>query len=139
MMLEFFKYDPTSPAEVPYFKGGVMAGFPSPAADFEDLNISFDKLVFGNSRSTIFWARVRGSSMKNAGILYGSIIFVDKNLEPRDGVIAACVINSDTSQQLSFFEYENPKHKVLMPILDKLNTKLGDKIKFAGQVCNVSG
>jgi DNA polymerase V len=42
-------------------------------------------------------------------------------------------ISQDETQQLSFFEYENPKHKVLMPILDRINLKLGDKVKFGGQ------
>ncbi len=39
-------------------------------------------------------------------------------------------ISQDDTQQLSFFEYEDPKHKVLMSVLDKLNIKLGDKVKF---------
>lgn len=42
-------------------------------------------------------------------------------------------ISQDKTQQLSFFEYENPKHKTLMPVLDKINLKLGDKVKFGGQ------
>ncbi len=42
-------------------------------------------------------------------------------------------ISQDETQQLSMFEYENPKHKVLMNVLDKMNIKLGDKIKFGGQ------
>lgn len=42
-------------------------------------------------------------------------------------------ISQDETQQLSMFEYENPKHKVLMTVLDKLNIKMGDKVKFGGQ------
>lgn len=42
-------------------------------------------------------------------------------------------ISQDEIQQLSMFEYENPKHKVLMNVLDKLNIKLGDKVKFGSQ------
>jgi DNA polymerase V len=41
-------------------------------------------------------------------------------------------ITQDETQQLSMFEYENPKHKVLMRTLDRMNHKLGDKIKFGG-------
>lgn len=41
-------------------------------------------------------------------------------------------ITQDETQQLSMFEYEDPKHKVLMNVLDKLNIKLGDKVKFGG-------
>ncbi len=39
-------------------------------------------------------------------------------------------ISQDDTQQLSMFEYEDPKHKVLMNVLDKMNVKLGDKVKF---------
>ncbi|MEN2415527.1 Y-family DNA polymerase [Flavobacterium mesophilum] len=42
-------------------------------------------------------------------------------------------ISQDETQQLSMFEYENPKHKVLMNVLDKMNLKLGDKVKFGSQ------
>lgn len=42
-------------------------------------------------------------------------------------------ISQDKTKQLSMFEYENPKYKILMTVLDKLNLKLGDKVKFAGQ------
>lgn len=42
-------------------------------------------------------------------------------------------ISQDETQQLSMFEYENPKHKVLMNVMDKMNLKLGDKIKFGSQ------
>lgn len=42
-------------------------------------------------------------------------------------------ISQDETQQPSMFEYENPKHKVLMNVLDRLNLKLGDKVKFGSQ------
>ncbi len=42
-------------------------------------------------------------------------------------------ISQDETQQLSMFEYENPKHKILMNVLDKMNIKMGDKVKFGGQ------
>lgn len=42
-------------------------------------------------------------------------------------------ITQDETQQLSMFEYENPKHKVLMNVMDKMNLKLGDKVKFGSQ------
>ena len=52
--LEFLISDLTSIHEVPFFDDGISAGFPSPADDFQELKISFDKEVFGTSPSTIF-------------------------------------------------------------------------------------
>jgi len=40
-------------------------------------------------------------------------------------------LSKDESQQLSMFEYENPKHKVLMKVIDDVNAKMmSEKIKF---------
>lgn len=39
-------------------------------------------------------------------------------------------ISQDDTQQLSMFEYENPKEKVLMKAIDRINLKLGEKVKF---------
>jgi DNA polymerase V len=93
--LEFLAPDMTSIIEVPYFDGGIPAGFPSPASDFESLTISFDKEVFGTSPSTIFCARVTGHSMQGAGIFDGSIISVDRLKEPEDNKIAVCIIDGE--------------------------------------------
>ncbi|NMH28816.1 Y-family DNA polymerase [Flavobacterium silvaticum] len=39
-------------------------------------------------------------------------------------------ISKDESQQLHMFEYENPNHKVLMEVIDRVNHKIGEKIKY---------
>lgn len=93
--LTFLQIEVNEPISLPYFDDGVHAGFPSPADDFKELTISFDKEVFGNSPSTTFCARVSGSSMKDAGIHDGDVIVVDRLLEPQTGDIAVCVINSE--------------------------------------------
>lgn len=90
--LEFLTSDLSAMKEVPYYDDGVQAGFPSPADDFQELKISFDKEVFGHSPSTIFCARVTGSSMEGAGISNNDIIAVDRLLKPEDGDIAVCLI-----------------------------------------------
>lgn len=93
--LKFLDVDLSLSNEVPFFDGGVQAGFPSPANDFQELKISFDKEVFGTSPSTIFCARVTGHSMKGAGIDNNDVIVVDRLLDPQNNDIAVCVINND--------------------------------------------
>ena len=41
-------------------------------------------------------------------------------------------ISKDESKQLSMFYHENPKHKILMSVIDKMNQKMGEMIKFGG-------
>ena len=83
------------PIEVPYFSSGVPAGFPSPAADFEEDRISFDKIVFGHKISTKFVVKVEGSSMRGACIQDQDLIVVDKSLKPKTNMIAVCLLNGE--------------------------------------------
>ena len=50
-----------------YADQGVRAGFPSPAQDFMELSIDFNRDMIKNPLST-FYARVKGSSMIDDGI-----------------------------------------------------------------------
>ena len=91
--LDFFIPDFSEIQLIPYFDGGVPAGFESPANDFEENKISFDQIVLGNSPSTKFYVRVAGTSMTGAGIEDNDIAVVDKAAEPYDGCIAVCRLN----------------------------------------------
>ncbi|WP_395075680.1 LexA family protein [Flavobacterium sp.] len=93
--IEWLSFDLNFSTVMPYFDDGIQAGFPSPANDFEELTISFDKEVFGSSPSTIFCARVTGASMEGAGISDNDIIAVDRLLIPQDGDIAVCLIHDE--------------------------------------------
>jgi DNA polymerase V len=121
MILEFFKPNSKSKLKAPFFEGGIKAGFPSPATDFQEERISLDKVVLGASPSTKFYARVDGDSMKDAGILHGSIIVVDKAGEPANNKIAVCVVNSEftlkrlkVEKGLVWLMPENDKFKPLL-------------------------
>jgi DNA polymerase V len=90
--VNFIDFDSLNPQIVPFYEEGIPAGFPSPADDFLEQSISFDKEVFGHSPSTIFCARITGSSMKNAGISDNDIVAVNRALKPEHGDIAVCLI-----------------------------------------------
>ena len=80
--------------KIPFYTGGIKAGFPSPAADFDGTKISLDELVIKN-KTTTFYAKASGNSMINAGINDGDILVIDKSLEPKDGKIAVCFIDGE--------------------------------------------
>lgn len=51
----------------------------------------------------------------------------------RAGVIVTRIVPAN-NHQLNLFQHENPKHKYIMSVMDKLNTKYGDyKIKLGNQ------
>ena len=78
----------------PFIDQGISAGFPSPAQDFIDLSIDLNKELIKHPSST-FFGRVKGCSMKDAGINNGDLLIVDKSMEPTDGKIAVCFIDGE--------------------------------------------
>ena len=78
----------------PFIDQGISAGFPSPAQDFIDLSIDLNKELIKHPSST-FFGRVRGTSMKDAGIDNGDLLIVDKSINPTDGKIAVCFIDGE--------------------------------------------
>jgi DNA polymerase V len=92
--LTFFIPDAENSVELPYFSSGIKAGFPSPAADFDESKISLDKILIKNHEAT-FYAKASGNSMIGAGIDDGDIMVIDRSLEPTNNKIAVCCIDGE--------------------------------------------
>jgi len=92
--IDFYSANTTTELSLPMVDGGIAAGFPSPAQDYIDLKIDLNKELIANPSST-FYGRVKGPSMKDAGIEDGDILVIDKSLEPRDGDTAVCFIDGE--------------------------------------------
>jgi DNA polymerase V len=93
-LFDFYVPDYSTNLELPFFDLGISAGFPSPAQDFSELRIDLNN-EFIKNRDTTFVLKVKGHSMKNAGIFDGDFIIVDKSLEPQNGKIAVCQIDGE--------------------------------------------
>jgi len=92
--LEIYLPDLSTSFKLPLYEPPVSAGFPSPAEDYTDKSIDLNKELIRNPYST-FLARVKGFSMKDAGIEPGDILVVDKSLEAQNDRIAVCFIDGD--------------------------------------------
>jgi len=93
-ILDFYFPDYSTKLELPFFDFGISAGFPSPADDFIELTINLNK-EFIKNKDTTFFARVKGHSMKNAGIFDGDLLIIDKSIEPQNNKIAICQIDGE--------------------------------------------
>ena len=80
--------------QLPVVTEGISAGFPSPALDFVDLTIDLNKHLIKHPSAT-FYGRVKGHSLKNAGINEGDLLVIDRSLEPTNGKIAVCYIDGE--------------------------------------------
>ena len=92
--LEFYIPDYTTDLDVIFVDAGIKAGFPSPADDFIELSIDLNKEYVKN-RDCTFYAKVKGDSMKNAGIFDGDLLIIDKSLEPQNNKIAICQVDGE--------------------------------------------
>lgn len=115
--LEFLVPGMGNPLSLPYFDGGISAGFPSPADDFKEDRISLDRELVNDPEAT-FFARVNGDSMQGAGMDDGDLLVIDKSIEAYDGCIAVCFVDGDFTvkrikKQKDHIELlpENPKYR----------------------------
>lgn len=80
--------------ELPLDAVKVSAGFPSPAADYEDKRLDINEYLIRNPVSTFFFA-VEGDSMEGAEIFDGDILVVDKSIRPRHGHIVIAFVDGE--------------------------------------------
>lgn len=92
--VEIFSGEFNTKLSLEYADGGIFAGFPSPAQDYIDRSLDFNRDIIKHPAAT-FYAKVIGQSMEGAGIDSGDIIVVDRALEPRDGDIVVACINRE--------------------------------------------
>jgi SOS response UmuD protein. Serine peptidase. MEROPS family S24 len=92
--LDIYSVSTDTRLSLPLISEGIRAGFPSPAMDFEDIRIDLNQYLIKNPSAT-FYGKVRGDSLKNAGIEEGDILIIDKSVEPADGKIAVCFLDGE--------------------------------------------
>ena len=79
---------------LPMDAGKVSAGFPSPAADYEDKRLDINEYLVRNPVSTFFFP-VQGESMQGAEIFDGDILVVDRSVRARHGHIIIAFVNGE--------------------------------------------
>ena len=113
---------------IPYVLSRISAGFPSPADDYIENNLSLSELLIRNHLST-FLMKASGDSMTDVGINHNDILVVDRSLEPknRDIVIAIFEGNLTVKRLLiktngsGVLKSENSLHKnILIPEITDL-------------------
>lgn len=98
--IEIFKSSFATILSLPFADDGIRAGFPSPAQDYMDKSLDFNRELISHPAAT-FYAKVVGQSMINAGIDEGDIIVVDRALTPcQDDIVVAYVNGEFTMKYL---------------------------------------
>jgi DNA polymerase V len=117
--LNLFLPDFENSNELPFIAGGIKAGFPSPAADFDESKISLDNVLVKNREAT-FYAKASGTSMIGAGIDDGDVLVIDRSIEPQNNKIAVCFIDGEFTVKRIKIEkdglYLMPENTAFQPI-----------------------
>ena len=114
-VLDIHPIDLTSEITISYHNTSIQAGFPSPADDYVESPIDLNKELIPHPVST-FMGRVRGDSMKDAGIFDDDLLIIDKSLKPKNGDIAVCFIDGEFT--IKYIKI-GPKNVWLVPANDE--------------------
>ncbi len=79
---------------IPLVAANVEAGFPSPADDHLERSLDLNEHLVKNPAAT-FFVRVKGESMRDAGISTGDILVVDRSVQPKDRQIVVAMLDGD--------------------------------------------
>ena len=79
---------------LPFLSWRPVAGFPSPADDFDHARLSLDDLLITHPLATFFF-EVSGRSMEGAGIFDRDLVLVNRALRPVHGNIVLAQVDND--------------------------------------------
>ncbi|TGV06743.1 translesion error-prone DNA polymerase V autoproteolytic subunit [Alcaligenaceae bacterium 429] len=123
----------STPTPVRIMNSTVQCGFPSPAGDYDHKTLSITDLLIHQADATYFM-RVRGPSMRDAGIDDGDYVVIDRSIEPRHGHIVLAVVDGEfTIKQL----YQQQRHVKLLaanPAFHDIEFKDGQELSVWGVV-----
>jgi DNA polymerase V len=79
---------------IPYAGSRIVAGFPSPAEDYLENMLDLNQTLIKNPSAT-FFGRVKGTSMRDAGVDSDDLLVIDKSLRYRDNALAVCFLDGE--------------------------------------------
>jgi len=100
-MSQAFVFATASPTplhiEIPFpltLTRGGLSGFPSPAEDYAGRTLDLNERFIKRQSST-FFLQVTGDSMTEYGIPDGSMILVDRSIDPRPGHVVVALVEGE--------------------------------------------
>ncbi len=125
---------PPGPLWVNAFPTSVQAGFPSPAEDHQVERIDLMHQLIKHPQAT-FMLRVSGHSMRDVGILDGSVVLVDKAIQPESGHTVIAVVDGDfTCKTLQILPGGGMRLKAANPDYPDIVPKDGQTVEIWGVV-----
>lgn len=127
---------PTCPAWVQRVSCAVQAGFPSPAEDHATERIDLNKVLIRHPEAT-FLMRVRGASMREAGIDDGDVVLVDRAIRPCHGHVVVAVVDGEFTVKRLWKRGSNVKLQAANPTYPDIVPYDGQTVEIWGVVTSV--
>ena len=99
------------------FAPSVRAGFPSPAEDYLNESLDFNRDLIKHPEAT-FYGRVQGDSMIGAGICDGDIAVIDRSIEAEHGNVVVAYINNEFTVKFLDLSHKKDGYIELKPAND---------------------
>ena len=113
--------------------GTVQCGFPSPAEDHQQKRLDLNDLLVRQPDATHFM-RVRGPSMRDAGIDDGDFVIVDRSLRAQHGSIVVAVVDGDFTIKKLFRRAGRVKLESANPTFPDIELHDGQTLTIWGTV-----
>ena len=111
----------------------VAAGFPSPAEDHMVQRLDLMAHLIKHPQAT-FLLRVRGESMRDAGIFDGDVVLVDKAITPRSGQVVIAVVDGEFVCKTLWQRAGRMKLKAANVTFPDINPRDGQTVEIWGVV-----
>ena len=99
------------------FAPSIRAGFPSPAEDYLNESLDFNRDLIRHPEAT-FYGRVEGDSMIRAGICDGDIAVIDRSIEPEQGDVVVAYIDREFTVKFLDLTHKKDGYIELRPAND---------------------
>lgn len=114
----------------------VQAGFPSPAEDLGTQAIDLTAQLVRHPQAT-FLLRVRGDSMRDAGILDGDVLVVDRALQWKHGHVVVAVVDNEFLCKKLYLRYGRLKLQAANPGFPDIVPSPEQTVEIWGVVAHV--
>ena len=113
----------------------VQAGFPSPAEDHASERVDLNKILIKHPLAT-YLMRVRGASMREAGIDDGDVVLVDRAVKPCHGHVVVAVVDGEFTVKRLWKRGSNLKLQAANPTYPDILPRDGQTVEVWGVVTN---
>ena len=122
-----------SPLILPVAGACVRAGFPSPAEDFQVERLDLTTILVSHPQAT-FFLRLRGDSMRDAGLFDGDLLVVNRALKPVHGDVVIAVVDGEFTCKTLWLKFGRMKLVAANPTYPEIVPKEGQTIEVWGVV-----